>query len=248
VRAPWLLAQPYAHRGLWGRVFGPPENSLAAFEAARRARVGVELDVRRTRDGEAIVFHDATLERMTGAPGAVAELDAGAFRALSLLGGAQRPPLLSEALEAAGRHTPVLVELKVAPGDEGPLEAAVAPILAAFDGRTAVMSFNPRTVALMREAAPSLAIGLLIDGWRILTHQPTALLSRLDLQHLAPDFLACGLDALRTHGRPTADRLACPLLAWTVRTPTQLAAARRTADQSIFEHVPPALVTGGRRA
>ena len=54
----------YAHRGLWGG--HTPENSLAAFEAARAAGVGVELDVRLTADGVPVVFHDAGLERMCG--------------------------------------------------------------------------------------------------------------------------------------------------------------------------------------
>ena len=40
----------YAHRGLWGA--GIPENSLAAFEAARAAGVGVELDVRQVQGPE----------------------------------------------------------------------------------------------------------------------------------------------------------------------------------------------------
>ncbi len=59
-----VSAFAYAHRGLWDA--GAPENSLAAFEAARAAQIGVELDVRLTSDNVPVVFHDAGLERMCG--------------------------------------------------------------------------------------------------------------------------------------------------------------------------------------
>lgn len=57
---PWV----YGHRGLRE---GVAENTLFAFQAAIASGAdGVELDVCLNRDGECIVFHDASLERMTG--------------------------------------------------------------------------------------------------------------------------------------------------------------------------------------
>jgi glycerophosphoryl diester phosphodiesterase len=63
-----LFHPPIAHRGLWS-ADGYPENSLGAFQAACAAGYNIELDVQLAADGEAVVFHDAMLERMTGAPG-----------------------------------------------------------------------------------------------------------------------------------------------------------------------------------
>ena len=66
--APLLMA----HRG--GAALAP-ENTLLAFRRAIewwRADV-LELDVRATRDGEAVVFHDDTLDRTTDGSGPVAE-------------------------------------------------------------------------------------------------------------------------------------------------------------------------------
>ena len=70
-----LVWPPIAHRGLW-RPGEAPENSLAAFDIACRSRFGVELDVRLSADGEAVVFHDERLERLTGVDAAVVELSA----------------------------------------------------------------------------------------------------------------------------------------------------------------------------
>src|SRR5690606_39178428 len=61
-----------AHRG--GAALAP-ENTLAAFRMAVGAWASdmIELDVRATRDGHCVVFHDATVDRTTDATGAVAD-------------------------------------------------------------------------------------------------------------------------------------------------------------------------------
>lgn len=62
-----------AHRGASGHA---PENSLAAFELALLQQADfVELDVRRTLDGEMVAFHDANLERTTNGTGALSARD-----------------------------------------------------------------------------------------------------------------------------------------------------------------------------
>ena len=58
-RADGWRGTPFAHRGLHDDTRA--ENSLSAFEAACRAGYGIELDVRYSKDGQLIVFHDDTL-------------------------------------------------------------------------------------------------------------------------------------------------------------------------------------------
>ncbi|WP_063963272.1 glycerophosphodiester phosphodiesterase family protein [Ensifer sp. Root31] len=56
-----------AHRGNWNNA---PENSLLSIRRAIEAGNDVvEIDVRRTADGEFVLLHDDTLERMTGLGG-----------------------------------------------------------------------------------------------------------------------------------------------------------------------------------
>jgi glycerophosphoryl diester phosphodiesterase len=53
----------YGHRGVRGPV---PENTMIAFERAKSEGAdGIELDVRTTKDGRVVVFHDPELTRMT---------------------------------------------------------------------------------------------------------------------------------------------------------------------------------------
>ena len=61
----WLTARPIAHRGLHSHSRGIVENSISATKAAAEAGYAIECDVRPTLDGEVVVFHDYTLERLT---------------------------------------------------------------------------------------------------------------------------------------------------------------------------------------
>jgi glycerophosphoryl diester phosphodiesterase len=65
--APWLIA----HRG--GSALAP-ENTFAAFERAQALGADViETDVRLTRDGVVVVFHDDDTMRLLGQPGTIEE-------------------------------------------------------------------------------------------------------------------------------------------------------------------------------
>ena len=81
---PAEMQKNYAHRGLFGG--DVPENSLAAFADAVKAGYGIELDVQLSADGEVMVFHDATLERMTGEKGKLSEYTLDQLRTLRLNG------------------------------------------------------------------------------------------------------------------------------------------------------------------
>lgn len=67
------------HRGL---VKHAPEETLATFAACVELRVAIELDVRRTRDGQLVCLHDDTVTRTTTGTGKVGELSLRELRAL----------------------------------------------------------------------------------------------------------------------------------------------------------------------
>ena len=112
---------PLAHR----------ENTLAAFSAAVAAGADmIELDVRCTADGEAVVFHDATLDRLFGTSARIADLRADEIRRLGV-------PDLRQALEAIPESVQVMVdyeELAVAEPALAGVRAAGALARCVFSG------------------------------------------------------------------------------------------------------------------
>ena len=77
VNAPaWLTQRPIAHRGLHDAVRGVIENTLGAAHAAMAAGFAIEFDIQMSLDGESIVFHDETLDRLTDASGPLSAMRA----------------------------------------------------------------------------------------------------------------------------------------------------------------------------
>ena len=83
-RVGWLAQSTYAHRGLHGG--GRVENSPSAFAAAIERGLGIECDVQRSRDGQAMVFHDWDLDRLTSESGQVNARDSAELCGIKLSG------------------------------------------------------------------------------------------------------------------------------------------------------------------
>ena len=93
-----------SHRGDW-RNF--PENSLEAIESVIKMGVDiVEIDLQRTKDGELILMHDATLDRTSTGTGMIADTTFAYIKTLKLRNGCNirtkhNVPTLREALKLA---------------------------------------------------------------------------------------------------------------------------------------------------
>jgi len=219
-----LVGRPIAHRGLW-RPGLRPENSLAAFEAACAAGYGIELDVQLTADGEAVVFHDHDLDRMTAESGLVEERTAAELSRLTLLGGDhQTIPLLADALAVIAGRVPVLVELKTPPCQDGPLEARAADLLRGYAGPAAVLSFNAKALAAFRRHAPEVAAGLNL-----------APADRLDAASFRPDFLSINQQLAGQSFVADWRTAGGSVIAWTVRTAAERQALEGHVDNIVVE-------------
>lgn len=112
MRAPVWLDTPArtilvgAHRGASATA---PENTAEAFEAAIAARADfIETDLRLTRDGVPVAFHDGDLKRLCGDERTVAELDMEELRLLHP--GIMR---MADALDLIGDRASVLLDTKL---------------------------------------------------------------------------------------------------------------------------------------
>lgn len=242
---PSFLARPIAHRGYHDRRAGRIENSPAAFDAAMRAGYGIELDLQLSRDGQAMVFHDDHLGRLTEAEGAVAERDASDLSALRLRGSGDTVPSLATVLAQVAGRVPLLVELKDQDGQmgetDGRLEAAVAADLAGYAGTVALMSFNPHSVARMAALCPGIARGLTTCAMTAEDEPGLSAERRAELRAI-PDydrtgacFVSHDIDDLPSARVAELQARGAQVLCWTVRSPDAEARARQFADNITFE-------------
>ena len=237
-----LFHPPVAHRGLW-TADGPPENSLAAFQAACAAGYSIELDVQLSADGEAMVFHDDDLERMTGVAGKLRDRTAADLAALRLNGSDEPIPTLLEALALVGHRAMVHVELKTPYGQVGPLEQRTHEVLIDHNGPVCVIGFNPYSHAWFAERFPGVLRGLDSYSYRRAPRMAEAQrASFASLEHVSiaqPHFLALGLDMLPSPRAAAYRANGLPIIAWTVREPAQWEAVRGGCDNLIFEGFAP---------
>lgn len=166
-RAPSVVA----HRGA---SIDAPGNSLAAFRKARAAGAdGVELDVRLTKDGHVVVFHDAKAVLPDGRKVKVSKLSLAELRTIDL-GGGQRVPTLSQVMRAVGPRMKVNIELKAESIRNQGLEGKVAEIIKrrGAANKVYISSFNPWSLRRIKRIAPELKTGSLVAGkysWRLAT-------------------------------------------------------------------------------
>jgi glycerophosphoryl diester phosphodiesterase len=242
-----FLRLPVAHRALHDRAAGRPENSRDAVRAAVAAGYAIEIDVQLSSDGQAMVFHDDDLDRLTDQSGPVRARTAADLGAIRLTDAADGIPTLPEILALVAGRVPLLVEVKDQTGDlsagVGPLERAAAKALVGYTGPVALMSFNPHSVAALADLAPGVPRGLTTmtfdpEEWG-LTGARAAELSAI------PDYDRVGASFISHHWRDLADpRIAdlaaqgAGILCWTVRAPDVEATARRIAHNVTFEGYP----------
>ncbi len=228
----------YAHRGLWSPN-GPPENSLAAFEAAAKAGCGAELDVRLSADGAVVVFHDPVLDRMTEASGLVPMTASAELTALTLAGSRERIPTLADVLDMWPSDLPLLIELKT-DGAPAPLAEAVMRILADFRGLAAVMSFD--TEAALGCALAGHVAGLLVEPSSMAGEAAfREKLARADGSDFT--FAAIHKSDIAEDRRAVATRN--PVAVWTIDREEDLNAVSAHVDAIIFENLDPALARPG---
>jgi glycerophosphoryl diester phosphodiesterase len=243
----WLSDRPVAHRGFHDRGARRIENSVSAAQAAVARGYAIECDVQISSDGEAMVFHDFDLARLTGAQGRVEAQSARDLQAIGLKDSDDAIPKLQGWLDGIGGATPVICEIKSAFDGDMRLAARTAQIAAAYAGLIALKSFDPNVIAFLRREAVELGIahvplgivaeaGFGGDAWSFLTDEQRLGMSTLThWSKTRPDFLSWRVADLPHATASLCRAYRVPVLAWTVRTPDDVARAREFADQMIFE-------------
>ena len=235
-------SKKYAHRGLHDATRA--ENSLSAFRAAVDAGYGIELDVRLSKDGVLVVFHDDTLDRVTGEVGRVDSRTAAELGKINLSGTADTVPTFEEVLKVVNGRVPLLVELKEDAGKYGVTEKALE-MLKEYKGEYIIESFNPLALGRVKKLAPEVMRGFLSQNFLSQKKYRSAtyfLLQNLLLNVVCrPDFIAYKHSDYKNASLRLVKALFKPAtLAWTVRSKTEEDEAYLCGfDGVIFENYVP---------
>jgi glycerophosphoryl diester phosphodiesterase len=235
----WLIARPLAHRGLHDDQNGIIENTPSAFAAAIAARYGIECDLQISSDGEAMVYHDDTLGRLTETSGRLDAMTAAELKRVTFRATRDRMMTLGELCDFVAGRAALLIELKSPRAGDRRLATRAAKVLSGYARQAAVMSFEPAQIVELGRIAPRLPRGIAVrkhawsDAFAAPGRSMAALAHVLTARPQFVAYLVSNLPALLP--ALTRSVFGLPLLAWTVRSADDREKAARYADQMIFE-------------
>ena len=239
----WLTARPLAHRGLHDASVGVIENTASAFAAAMAGGYGMECDLQISADGEAMVYHDDTLGRLTGSGGRLADMSAGAIKTARFKHSADRILTLGELCDLVAGRATLVIELKSRFDGDRRLVQRATDVLMTYAGPVAVMSFDPALIEALHAAAPGLPRGMVAERYyrhhewdRLPASEKRRMAHLLHSHRTRPHFIAYSVKDLPS-AAPLIARavLGLPLLTWTVASEDDRPRPLRWADQMIFE-------------
>ncbi len=227
----------FAHRGLHGG--GVPENSIAAFANAVANGYGIELDIRLTVDGEAVVFHDKTLKRVCGVDGAVEEKTLVELKELYLLNTEEKIPTLKEVLSLVDGRVPLMVEFKSTDLKCDLLCETADRILSGYNGKYCIESFNPMAVFWYKKHRKEIFRGQLAMDTRnknfISKISSTFLFNFLS----RPDFVSFEVSSSDNVCFLIQKFLGAFTVGWTFESAVELSKKKNRFDAYIFENFKP---------
>lgn len=251
-----------AHRGASALA---PENTMAAFrQGICDGADGVEFDVRLTKDGVPIVFHDVTLKRVGGLESRISDVDLGDLAGIDVGSWflrakqefsdtdwkSERIPTLATVLELFRKQTgPVYIELKCdRPADAPSLVEAVSDVIRSSNisrSRIIVKSFELAALPHVRRLLPDVAAAALFGPKFVrLVRSRSSIVERALLFGATHLSLHRSLISMRLMKK--AREAGMPVTAWTIDSPTWLARNVHFGLYAVITNDPARLLASGK--
>ncbi|KAF0231032.1 MAG: glycerophosphoryl diester [Beijerinckiaceae bacterium] len=243
-----FMARPIAHRGLHLIENGLVENTRTAFDAAITGRYGIECDIQASADGEAMVFHDFLLDRLTEGAGRTDNLPAAQLRTLAFKVGTDRMETLADLFAQVAGRVPLVVEIKSRFDGDGRIATRVAALARDYAGPLVFKSFDPAKLVALREAGVMQPLGIVGESDyshgeydHLSAEEKRALANLLHFGVSRPDFISWNHKDLPSAGPYLArSQLGMPVMSWTIRSQEAADKVAPHVDQIVFERFTPA--------
>ncbi len=241
-----VLDRPVAHRGLHDYKNGIIENSISAFDEAIANNYAIECDLQLSLDEVPVVFHDETLNRVTGQPGKIAEMNASDILKIPLSNSKNNDRIQSFEQFLRQIDSRVALAIEIKPQNNKQRNEILAKMavkcLANYSGPLAFISFAPDLLQGVKKYGFTGPIGIIVSDFnselakshlspikrfilRNMLHYPKTKFDFVDVDHKALNLLSVRLFR----------KLRFPIAAWTVTTQEEADEALKYCDQIAFE-------------
>lgn len=155
------LRQTLAHRGLFDEHH--PENTFGAFQLAINQGLGIECDVRLTKDNVLVVFHDHSLQRLCQSYHEISDSTYDELKTFPIMNTQYTMMKLEELLTQVNKQVPLMIEIKPNPRHQDTINILYDQ-LSKYQGLVSIVSFDPRIVrACKKRFDNKYPIGQIID-------------------------------------------------------------------------------------
>lgn len=238
-----FIEKPVAHRGLYlvnkDGLEDYPENSLPSFKRAVEYGLGIELDVRLTKDNKLVVFHDKTLKRMCGVNRKVSNRTYRELMRYSLLETSYKIPTFRQVINEVNGDAPLLIEIKA---DKHTIKTTKILLkqLQNYGGPFVIESFSPFALIYLRIFAPEIIRGQLVSDYikgKKINSLMDIILNGMLLNFISkPDFIASNHKYVNKLKYKIMRKLYDYWAAgWTIKSEEELEKAKKTFDIIIFD-------------
>lgn len=241
------VARPlvFAHRGYSA---AKTENTMSAFQAARECgATGIELDIQMCSTGEIVVFHDWTVDRMSGTTGTVVEMSWRELSKLSLAGN-ERIPRLTEVLDEFGSSMYFDIEIKTRGRGGSGIEQALVSMLQSrgMADRVLVSSFNPYPLKEFKRIAPGIPTSIIYTNGS--SELPWYLRRGLGRQLAGTDGLKPNQKQVTSFNMFLRRIRGVSVLPWTVDDPNEAVRLVRAGCDGVITNDPPKILAALARS
>ncbi len=230
----WITARASAHRGYHNIDKSIYENTLSSCADAIAHGFNIEVDLHPASDGVPVVFHDFTLERLSGDKHNVRQLTSSQLRQIKIGDSQDYIPKLEEILELTAGKVGLVLEMKGLVGEDTGFLKSIAKCLENYTGPVAIMTFYHWLLRDARKFAPHLPLGLIAkdDDAHYASHKMIAEECNVDFVSYKYKDMPCRFsEEFRQSGKP--------LTCWTVKSPKEMKNALLYCDQITFEGFDP---------
>jgi len=225
-----MTARPIAHRGYHNVENAIYENTLSACSAAIEHGFNIEVDLHPAGNGQPVMFHDPTLERLSGDPRNVRDLNPGQLAEIKIGNGSDNIATLDQLLQLTDGKTGLVLEMKGIIGEDDGFVAAIANSLKNYHGPFVLMSFYHWLLKDVRNIIPKTPLGLtaVFGDEKYEMHKSIAEECDVDFVSYKWSDLPCRFATeFRQSGKP--------VICWTTKSAKQMNEALKHCDQVTFE-------------